>query len=159
MILCGLAGAVRDGFAVGDAWSVGAVVGDGGQRSTPSLASSGGPTVSCPARALTTPEAKRAWADSTDADLVDLESAAFARIAMERGWAWGIVRGVSDGPDATLPADIDTWVDGRGRSRPGRVIRALLTGRAGVGQLRRLRSGGAAAMASAAAVLERMLER
>jgi len=115
--------------------------------------------VSCPASTLTTPAAKRAWAERSGADLVDLESAAFARIAETRGWKWGIVRGIGDGPDATLPGEIGTWVDGRGRSRPGRVLRAVMGGRVGVGQLARLRADGIAAMTAAAVVLERMLGR
>ncbi len=115
--------------------------------------------MSCPASTLTTPAAKRAWADRSGADLVDLESAAFARIATTNGWDWGIVRGVSDGPDTTLPGDIDTWVDGRGRPRPGRVLRAVLGGRVGVGRLARLRADGIAAMSAAAVVLQRMLGR
>ncbi len=123
------------------------------------MTESPGAVVSCPANTLLTPAAKRAWAEHSPADLVDLESAAFARIAVEKGWDWGIVRGVSDGPDTTLPGGIDTWVDGQGRSRPGRVLRAVLGGRVGVGQLARLRTQGIAAMTAAAVVLQRMLER
>ena len=123
------------------------------------MTESAGAVVSCPASTLTTPAAKRAWADRSGADLADLESAAFARIAVRKGWNWGIVRGVGDGPDATLPSVIDTWVDGRGRSRPGRVLRAVLGGRVGIGRLARLRADGIAAMSAAAVVLQRMLER
>jgi hypothetical protein len=134
------------------------VVGDE-QQTHPPITDSGDVIVSCPANTLTTPAAKGAWARQSGADLVDLESAAFARIAVEEGWDWGIVRGISDGPDSSLPADIDTWVDQQGRSRPGRVLRAVLGGRAGVGQIARLRTQGIAAMTAAAVVLERMLER
>jgi hypothetical protein len=158
VFLCGLAGALSDRIAVGTACSVAVVVGDE-QQTRPPITDSGGVIVSCPAHTLTTPAAKRAWAERHGADLVDLESAAFARIAVQEGWDWGIVRGVSDGPDFSLPADIDTWVDQQGRSRPGRVLRAILSGRVGVGQLARLRTQGIAAMAAAAVVLQRMLER
>ena len=65
---------------------------------------------------------------------------------------------MSDGPDTTLPADIDTWVDTRGRTRLGRVARAVLRGHVNLGQLMRLRTDGSAAMAAAAAVIERMLK-
>jgi len=123
------------------------------------MTESAGAVVSCPPSTLTTPAAKRAWAERSGADLVDLESAAFARIAETWGWKWGIVRGIGDGPDATLPGEIGTWVDGRGRSRPGRVLRAVMGGRVGVGQLARLRADGIAAMTAAAVVLERMLGR
>ncbi len=157
-MLCGLAGAVSGRFAVGTACAVTAVIGDDGQTQ-PSITESAGAVVSCPASTLTTPAAKRAWADRSGADLVDLESAAFARIAVTNGWDWGIVRGVSDGPDTTLPGEIDSWVDGRGRSRPGRVLRAVLGGRVGVGRLARVRADGIAAMSAAAVVLQRMLGR
>ena len=156
MFLCGLAGALSDTFAVGTACPVATVVVDD-QEIRPSITESAGAVVSCPARTLTTPAAKRAWADRSGADLVDLESAAFARIAADKGWDWGIVRGVSDGPDTTLPGGIDTWVDGRGRPRPGRVLLAVLAGRVGVGRLARLRADGTSAMAAAAVVLQRML--
>ncbi len=122
------------------------------------MSAPGGPVVSCPGRTLTSPEAKREWAARTGSDLVDLESAAFARVAEENRWRWAIVRGVSDGPDTTLPADIDTWVDAIGRTRIGRVARAMLRGRVTLGQLMRLRTDGNAAMSAAAAVIERMLK-
>ena len=158
VFLCGLAGALSDTFAVGTACAVAAVEGDDGQF-RPSITESAGAAVSCPPSTLTTPAVKRAWAEHTGADLVDLESAAFARIAVSKGWDWGIVRGVSDGPDTTLPCVLDTWVDARGRSRPGRVLRAVLGGRVGIGRLARLRADGIAAMSAAAVVLDRMLER
>jgi hypothetical protein len=50
-------------------------------------------------------------------------------------------------------------VDEQGRSRPGRVLRAVLGGRVGIGRIARLRTQGIAAMAAAAVVLQRMLER
>ncbi len=122
------------------------------------MSAPGGPVVSCPDRTLTSPEAKRAWAAHSGADLVDLESAAFARVADENRWRWAIVCGVSDGPDTTLPADIDTWVDAGGRTRIGRVARALLRGHVSLGGLMRLHTDGSAAMSAAAALIERMLE-
>ena len=158
VILCGLAGSLNARFAVGTAHSASSVLVDDGTRLTPSMSAPGGPAVSCPGRTLTSVEAKRAWAARSGTDLVDLESAAFARVADENRWRWAIVRGVSDGPDTTLPADIDTWVDAGGRTRIGRVARALLRGRASLGGLMRLRADGLAAMAAAAALIERMLE-
>ncbi len=150
---------MSDKFGVGTACAVTAVVGDDDGRLQPSLTEPEGAVVSCPERTLTTPAAKRAWAERSGADLVDLESAAFARIAVEKGWVWAVVRGVSDGPDATLPGDIDTWVDGSGRARPGRVFRAIRRGDVGIRRLMRLRADGVAAMSAAAAVLQRMLGR
>jgi len=160
VILCGLAGALNDNFDVGTAHTVAAAIGEDGRRLEPSLREQAGPVVSCPPRALTTPQARRAWSagSGSGADLADLESAAFARVAVEKDWQWGIVRGVSDGPDTTLPAGIDTWVDADGRTRTGRVVGALLRGRVGLGQLVRLRADSTRAMAAAAVVVERMLQ-
>jgi len=158
VILCGLAGSLNNRFAVGTAHSVSSVLVDVGTRLTPSMSAPGGPVVSCPDRTLTSVDAKRAWVAQSGSDLVDLESAAFAQVADANRWRWAIVRGVSDGPETSLPADIDTWVDARGRTRPGSVARAVLRGRVNLGQLMRLRTDGAAAMVAAAAVIDRMLK-
>ncbi len=158
VILCGLAGSLDSRFAVGTAHSVSSVLVDDGTRLTPSMSAPDGPVVSCPGGTLTSPEAKRKWAAHRGSDLVDQESAAFARVADENRWRWAIVRGVSDGPDTTLPADIDTWVDAAGRTRLGRVARTVLCGRVNPGKLMRLRADGTEAMEAAAAVIERMLE-
>lgn len=158
VILCGLAGALNDRFDVGTAHAAAAVIGEDGRRLEPSLREQGGPVLSCPSSTLETPESRQAWSAGSGADLADLESAALARVAVEKGWRWGIVRGVSDGPDTTLPAGIDTWVDADGRTRTGRVVGALLTGRVGLGQLMRLRADSTRAMAAAAVVVERMLQ-
>ena len=158
VILCGLAGSLDLRFALGTAHTVSSVLVDDRTRLTPSMTAPDGPVVSSPGRTLTSVEAKREWAARTGSDLVDLESAAFARVAEENRWRWAIVRGVSDGPDTTLPADIDTWVDAIGRTRPVRVARAVLRGRVSPGRLMRLRTDGSAAMSAAAAVIERMLK-
>ena len=158
VILCGLAGALNDNFDVGTAHAVAAVVDVDGRRLEPSMWEQAGPVISCPPSTLRTPQAKQAWSADSGADLADLESEALARVAIEKEWRWGIVRGVSDGPDTTLPAGIDTWVDTAGRTRTGRVLGAMLTGRVGLRRLMRLRSDSTRAMAAAAIVVERMLQ-
>ncbi len=158
VILCGLAGALNSAFDVGTAHAAVTVVGEDGRRMEPSLREHGGPVLACPPRTLTTPQARRAWSAGSGADLADLESAAFAHVAVEKGWRWAIVRGVSDGPDTTLPAGIDTWVDAAGRTRVRRVVAAVLAGRIGLGRLMRLRADSTGAMAAAAVVIERMLQ-
>lgn len=162
VILCGLAGALREPFETGQAFVAEAVRLGDGSRLTPTLETREAPgrrAVLCSAPAtLTTPESKRQCAESTGADLVDRESEAFAAAAHERGWRWSVVRGVSDGPAATLPADIDTWVDARGRSRLGVACRAVAGRRLGIGPLLRLRAASVDAMRSAAALIERMLD-
>jgi hypothetical protein len=160
VILCGLAGSVRASYPARSAFVAGAVVTDDGQSLEPTLGSGGGPAplIGSADATLTTPDAKRAWAADSGADLVDRESAAFARAASESGRRWAVVRGVSDGPESTLPAGIDGWLDARGRTRAGTVLRAVATGRVSARQLIRLRADSVAAMRAAAVVVRRMLE-
>jgi len=119
IILAGLAGSLHESFANGCAWWVSAVV---ESRDAPGLS----PTLFVPASRCVVTSARGAVVDrgmkrslraTTGADLVDLESIAFARSATQAGASWAIVRGVSDDVDARLPAGIDRWVDARGRTR------------------------------------------
>jgi hypothetical protein len=159
VILCGLAGSARDPFRVRRAFAAAAILLDDGRRLDPPLGAGPGPApvIASADRTLTTPAEKADWVRRTGADLVDLESATFARLAVERGWRWTVVRGVSDGPRASLPAGLDEWVDDRGRTRVGAVCRAIVGRRARIRQLIRLRSDSRAAMTAAAEVIRHML--
>jgi hypothetical protein len=68
---------------------------------------------------------KAALAERTGADLIDLESAAFAAAASSRGWRWGIVRGVSDTAHSDLPPDVGLWIDRLGRLRWAALLVAI----------------------------------
>ncbi len=158
VILCGLAGSLREQFPAGSAWEALAVLDEGGRRLEPTLRHTHrGAVLSSSPRTLATPEAKRAWAEATGADLVDLESAAFARAAAARGWQWAVVRGVSDGPTGALPHDVDEWVDEHGRTRMTAVLRAVAARRVRAADLRRLRAESASAMCAAAELIRSML--
>lgn len=63
------------------------------------------------------PQAKRDLHARFDASLVDCESHEFARRCEAIGVRWAIVRGVSDGPDETLPAQSAGWISRDGRTR------------------------------------------
>ena len=93
VILCGLAGALREPFETGQAFVAEAVRLGDGSRLTPTLEMREVPgrrAVLCSAPdTLTTPESKRQCAESTGADLVDRESEAFAAAAQGRGWLGG----------------------------------------------------------------------
>ncbi len=162
VILCGLAGALREPFETGQAFVAEAVLLGDGRRLAPTFdaaAAVGRRALLCSsADTLTTPETKQRCAERTGADLVDRESEAFAAAAEAGGWRWSVVRGVSDGPSATLPADIDGWVDRRGRSRLGAACRAVAGRRVALEQLLQLRAASLDAMRSAAALIQRMLE-
>lgn len=75
---------------------------------------------------VTTPAEKGRLAAATRAQLVDMESHAFASCAEAAGLRWAIVRGVSDGADETLPAELADFVDARGETRATRVLAAIL---------------------------------
>jgi hypothetical protein len=160
VILCGLAGSVRDPYRERAAFAALAVLADDGRRLDPVLPAGPGPAplIGSAERTLATPREKADWARRSGADLVDRESATFAPLAAERGWRWTVVRGVSDGPRTSLPAGLDEWVDDRGRTRPGAVCGAILRRHARIRQLVRLRATGRAAMRAAADVVRHMLE-
>jgi hypothetical protein len=128
VILAGLAGGLRADRPAGSAWTIGEVIGEGGGRRRPSLIIKGlRPAVVVSTEAVVaTVESKALLARRTGADLVDLESAAFAEAATGQGWTWGIVRGVSDGPDTTLPPGVERWVGSGGRTRGLFIVQSLL---------------------------------
>jgi hypothetical protein len=57
--------------------------------------------------------------------LVDMESAAFARVAEAAGWNWRVIRGISDGYNETLPDGVEQWTSANGRTRIGAVLGSL----------------------------------
>ena len=58
--------------------------------------------------------------------VVDLESAAYARVAGEHGLAFLVVRAVSDTADEELPFDLNRCIDESGRVSRSRVVRQAL---------------------------------
>ena len=160
VILAGLAGSVAPSHPAGRAYAAAVVIDDDDRRCEPTLkcGTQASAVVGSSLETLRTPQAKKAWAEQSGADLVDRESAAFARVATQRGWLWSVVRGVSDGPETTLPADVDRWIDSRGRTRYGAVLSAILLRRVRGARLSRLRADSVTAMKAAAEVVRRMLE-
>ena len=103
------------------------------------------------------PAAKRALGARSGAELVDKESVAFAQVAANAGWRWAVVRGVSDGVEEALPADIDRWVTPAGRPRRAFVLRRLARKPSLWPLVRRLKRHTAAAMDRVAEELHRLL--
>lgn len=62
----------------------------------------------------------------TGAALVDMETHVFARACEHAGQRWGVVRGVSDGPDEPLPEALLGWMTPRGTARPARAAWDIL---------------------------------
>lgn len=106
---------------------------------------------------LFTLESKREWGERTSATLVDTESHALAEWAASHGVAWSVIRGVSDGPEETLPSTASRWVDVSGRARVGRVVLDLFAQPHLLGDVRRLARGSRAALDAAGESLDRAL--
>lgn len=120
VVLAGVAGALRPApFSSGSAWKVREVVTRDGLLTSPLLAD--GIRVTQAEGIVATPDDKAALAASTGADIVDMESTAFALAAEMTGRPWAIFRGVSDGIEHSLPPGCDQWFDDQGGIRPMRA--------------------------------------
>lgn len=84
------------------------------------------------------PQAKRELHARFDASLVDCESHEFARRCEAIGVRWAIVRGVSDGPDAALPAQSAGWISRDGRTRLRGVTQSIARNPLIIGSLLKL---------------------
>lgn len=125
VVLLGLAGGLRDDLNSGEAATVATVVAaDGTPLFRSSVRGASATVVESPAL-VTGIAAKRALAERSGADLVDMESRAFAECATRARLPWTIVRGVSDGANAALPAEFAGFVDDRGETRLSRVLASV----------------------------------
>ncbi len=126
-VLFGTCGSLHVGAErFGAAPEIGVVVDASGKRwAAASLHGGGGGdtagVLACVESPLVTPADKRACHARTGADFVDCESAGFAAACEEAAIAWGVVRGVSDAWDETLPAEVARWVSERGGTMVARV--------------------------------------
>ena len=137
-----------------------AVVDDAGTRRVPTwLAPPDTPTATflSTAKTVVTPVEKRRRAESSGADVVDLETAAIAMIAEDAGWTWTAIRAISDDVETTLPARIDTWVGDDGRTRPWPVFRDLVAHPRQLATIWRLGRASRRGLEAAAALVERLL--
>lgn len=75
---------------------------------------------------VSTPEDKRLLAERSGASIVDMESHAFCAACEKAGVRWAVVRGVSDTPDETLPADVLNWITPGGDTRSARAAWDML---------------------------------
>lgn len=120
VILAGVCGALRP---VDDVPPIARVIDEHGGEWTGGIGMvESGRTLVAVDRVVSTPGEKRALADATGAALVDMESHAFAAACERLGLAWGVVRGVSDTPEETLPGEVLGWITADGRTRVGRAV-------------------------------------
>ena len=134
VVLAGVAGGLRPTAIPGTAVVPSIIVDEDGRVWHPPVrtgrADAGAPpqpAVRCLSaqQVIRTPDAKRVAAERFDADLVDMESAAFARVAEAAGWDWQVIRGISDGYNETLPDGVELWTSANGRTRIGAVLGSL----------------------------------
>ena len=134
VVLAGVAGGLRPAAIPGTAVVPSIIVDEDGRvwhaPARTDLSDAGAPprpAVRCLSaeHVIRTPDAKRVAAERFDADLVDMESAAFARVAEAAGWNWRVIRGISDGYNEALPDGVERWTSANGRTRIGAVLGSL----------------------------------
>lgn len=136
VILAGVAGALSSACARGSAHWASAVVDSEGRRWIPTVQVRGecsrtGTAAHAVALigadgVIGRPQDKRALHERTGACIVDCESASFARAASERGWRWGVARGISDGAADAVPAWMPQLLRRDGSVDAGAVASTLL---------------------------------
>jgi len=100
-----------------------------------------------------TPAAKAALRSATGAAAVDMESAAILAAARADGLEAVVIRAVSDGAGAAVPAELAALLDLEGRLRGGRALLLALTRPQTLPRALELRRGSRRALAAVARVL------
>jgi adenosylhomocysteine nucleosidase len=115
LVSLGWAGSLGSSCVPGAAYRVREVIAEAGQERFQAVSGVGG-RVLVSAAAVADAQAKRRLALAHGAELVDMEAAAVAAIALRRGIPFYCIKGVSDGADASLP-DLNRFLDPEGRFR------------------------------------------
>jgi purine-nucleoside phosphorylase len=165
VIFAGLSGALMPRLRVGDVRVARRVMSDDGEKWTatwPRDESASRGLAMCDLlttrQVLRLPDERRAAHETTGAALVDTESVALAAWATRTSHkTWGIVRGVSDDVETTLPDGIDHWVGRNGRLRPWRVAYDLIRQPGSISTVRRLGDSSRLAMTGVVQMLEKLL--
>jgi nucleoside phosphorylase len=110
-LLVGIAGALRSHATVGQAFLADRVIDEQGMVHLPTLGSGlSRLALTCSRDVVVGEAAREAAAARTGAAMVDMESGPFARVAVQAGWRWGVLRGVSDDAARDLPAEVMRWL-------------------------------------------------
>lgn len=130
VILAGLSGALDPALKFGAIASASRIVAAGADFARPSpsfvppVQGDRTTVIASVDEIITTVARKAALFKSTGAGMVDMESAAFASLASQRGWNWGVIRVVSD--DAN--SDVPDWICTLLRSDGSVDMPAMLAG-------------------------------
>lgn len=163
VILAGLGGGLIPELGIGDVVAADAVVAPGGRRiettwRPPSGTGFSERPVTSTSRTVTSRPAKGALHAVSGGDVVDLESQAFAELASDLGWRFGVVRGIGDDLDHLLPPGCDHWVDHRGRAATGPILASLLRQPSLLRRMRAIQRDGERALQGIADLLTRAFE-
>lgn len=161
VILAGVAGGLSTATEPGEVLQARKVVDTRGGHWQPSVIfehTASGTCLSVDAP-LERPQQKAEALEKFAADFVDMESGAFAEVACERRWKWGVLRGISDGALDALPPGISQWTTDDGRTRFGQVLRAILTQPTSLKTLARLARNSNRAMRQVERTLHNYAER
>ncbi len=132
VILAGVAGALDPAFAVGSVRSASMIIGAGSEFSRPSpsymppLQSSRTTVIASVDMTCSDSKRKQALRKQTGAGMVDMESAAFAALATERGWNWGVLRAVSDDHATEIPKWMNSLVHNDGSLQVATLATSIL---------------------------------
>ena len=156
LLHAGFSGALRPTLHVGDLVLPGALLRTAGGR----LDVAGGDaaqTLVTTDEIITSPQHKRQLFEQTQADAVDMESFAVARLAAEAGLAYTAVRAISDDAATALPAAAADWITDDGLPRIKAPVVWALTGWGRLGRLRQLAKDSGVAANALAKVLPDMV--
>jgi adenosylhomocysteine nucleosidase len=153
VLSCGFAGALVSGLAIGE---VVFETEDAGLREV--LAATGARAVRffCADRIATTVREKLELRSRTNADAVEMESAAIGGVCREQGLPCATVRVISDTADEDLPLDFNQLSKPDRSLDYGRLALALAKSPGKIGALRRLQKNSQLAAERLAAVLARV---
>lgn len=155
VIFAGFGGALRPGLAIGDVVIAAEVVDAAGASWICSCVGQSPARILTTSHLVATPAEKRELGDRHAADVVDMESAAVARVCAARGVPFLAVRAVSDAADTALSPRLVRLLAG-GRVSPVRAGLAVLRQPSLVAEFRRLARDTRLAAKHLATTLERI---
>lgn len=148
VVLLGCAGGLRPGLS--GAPPIGMVIDESGRALIPTIipAHADEQVVAIVGVDTLVPDiaAKAALHARTAADLVDMESHAFARTCTRHGLPWAVIRGISDTADESLPEYMRSWIDPEGNYRLMRIFLSLISNPSRISEVQRVAQRFGAAM-------------